>query len=669
MHAASTFITVVSAVVLLVFVSIVAGDAKTTTIVVRTPGPATARNVSLTFGQTFRNGDIRDGIVARIGGRALQAQADIKRRYEDGSVRFAVLSVALDEVPANGQVAVELSNGAPGGEPAIAAADLLKTPFDAVIRFTFADGSQKSASARQMLQQAGTNARTWLGGPVVTEWLLDGPPTDADGKPDPDLNVQFQVRAYAGCRTVRVSAVVENCWDQWAGNIAYDVSLAGGREGQAVYQKKEVEHGRLSRWRKVFYWGEVPAEVTIDHDLGYLVGTGAVPSYDSTLQLPRRLLDGEPVSSETDILQRGYLTAYMPTTGGRPEIGPYPRWTAAYLMTMTPRLRQVVLESGDLAGSWPIHVRNARTRRLLTIDERPDFWLDERGKDRPGWQPDRSPRPASAPRLVPDCAHQPSLAYIPYLLTGDFYCLEEAYFWANYCLLAQWPVPRECSRGLMADQIRGNAWGLRNIADAGSVAPDGDPEGAYFGQKIRNNLQFMTEKMYGPPEFNSMGFWGLRTVSDARIQNAANPNWMIYVPWETDYLIWSLHHLTELGHAEAARPRDFLLRARVGALTHAPDFDPRRSAPYRMVVGETIGGRVVVYEDWKKLNEENAKLGKPDLPTYGGSYSYSLRLALVSAVDGGFPEAGNALKVLESALPRLRENLAAEPAWAITTRR
>ena len=144
---------------------------------------------------------------------------------------------------------------------------------------------------------------------------------------------------------------------------------------------------------------------------------------------------------------------------------------------------------------------------------------------------------------------------------------------------------------------------------------------------------------------------------------------MICVPWETDYLIWSLHHLTELGHAEAARPRDFLLRARVGALTHAPDFDPQRAAPYRMVVGATIGGRVIIFEDWKKLNAENAKLVKPDLPTYGGSYSYGLRLALVSAVDGGFAGADNALSTLESALPRLRENLAAEPAWAITTRR
>jgi hypothetical protein len=38
-------------------------------------------------------------------------------------------------------------------------------------------------------------------------------------------------------------------------------------------------------------------------------------------------------------------------------------------------------------------------------------------------------------------------------------------------------------------------------------------------------------------------------------------------------------------------------------------------------------------------------------------------------VDGGFPNATDALKTLESALPKVGENLAAEPAWAIGPRR
>ena len=151
---------------------------------------------------------------------------------------------------------------------------------------------------------------------------------------------------------------------------------------------------------------------------------------------------------------------------------------------------------------------------------------------------------------------------VPYLLTGDFYYLEEAYFWGNYALLAQWSVPRQDAKGIMSDQVRGNAWGLRNIADAGFIAPDGNPEARYFQEKVQNNIAEMTAKMYGPPEYNKLGFWAARTVADARIQNPANPRWMVTAPWEHDYLIWSLHHLTELGYADAGKPRDFELRWR-----------------------------------------------------------------------------------------------------------
>jgi len=109
-----------------------------------------------------------------------------------------------------------------------------------------------------------------------------------------------------------------------------------------------------------------------------------------------------------------------------------PTWTVRYLLTMSPASKAIVLAHGDLAGSWPIHVRSRSTGRIMTLEERTRFWLDSRGKDRPVWKPDRHPPDPKQIRLDPDLAHQPSLAYVPYLVTGDFYYLEEAYFWADY---------------------------------------------------------------------------------------------------------------------------------------------------------------------------------------------------------------------------------------------
>ena len=643
----------------------------------RNLGSGPLRNAPVTLSQVFKAGDIRDGVVAKIAGKMVPAQVDVKRRHGDGSVRFALVSLVPADLPAGKTVPVELWNDetvTPDG-PAVVPGDLLERRFNFVLRLTFPDGTVRTASARTFLENAGGRPATWLEGPTVAEWLVAGPPVDRAGKPDPDLYVQFHIRAYGDCRHGRVTVVVENCWDGWAGNIRYDVALLAGR--RTIFARKALDHRRLSRWRKDVTWGgALPVHVV--HDLAYLSGAGALPNYDRTLKVPEKALSRLAASMATPKnaarwapMGRGSLTAYMPTTGGRPEIGPYPTWTAQCLLSMDRRAKRLVLANGDLAGSWPIHVRNKKTGRIMTIDERPAFWLDGRGRDKPAWKPDRTAPAADGTRLSPDRAHQPSLAYVPYLLTGDYYYLEEAYFWANYCLLSMWDHPRQKARGILRGQIRGNAWGLRNIADAAWIAGDDDPEKKYFDEKVRNNIAARVKQMLGPPEYNALGFWGLRTTSNARIQNPANPRWMVIAPWEHDYLVWSLHHLVELGWSDAGKVRDFLLRWRVGALTHAPAFDPMLATPYLMVVGEWQGTRrtpsykVVFYTDWKTLGAANATLNKPGLPNDGGSYAYSARAAVVCGLDGGFPKAREALTWLEKNLPGHREKMTANPSFAI----
>ena len=631
-------------------------------------------DVPVTFGQVVRKGDIPRGyqILCLVDQRL--AQVDVKRGPKGHSACFAVVSTILKNLPPGGTRTLTLGAGSPLPMPALRPVflgDLLKTDFDAVVTLTFPDGAVRSASARKLLERAGSKAKTWLSGHIATEWLVCAAPVDKDGKPDEDLNVRFQVRAYDGCKRVRVSVVVENCWDTWAGNIRYDARVTVG--GKEVFAKKAVDHRKLSRWRKVFWWGEGEPPVHVAHDLAYLSASGALPNYDRTLPPGRpnwqtkriRAMAGPP----WDILGRGALTAYMPTTGGRPEIAPYPAWAVRYLLTMEPRWKTVVLRSGDLAGSWPIHVRARKTGRVLTIDERPQFWLDPRGKDRPHWKPDRHQPDPKQQRLSPDLAHQGSFAYIPYLVTGDSYYLEEAYFWAGYCLVATWYHPRQGAKGILSGQIRGNAWALRNIADAAWLATKGDPEAAYFDRRVRNNIADRIRRMLGPPEYNKIGAWGVRDTRNARIQKPANPNWMVQAPWEEDYLLWSFHHLVELGYPDAAKPRDFLLRLRVGMLTHAPDFNPMLATPYRLVIGERRPDKTVVfYEDWKTLGRENARLSKPRLGNSGGSYTYSARAAIVCGIDGGFPKAREALAWLHANLPNRRQVLARNPSWAIVPR-
>ncbi|MHC4715359.1 MAG: RIFT barrel domain-containing protein [Planctomycetota bacterium] len=637
-------------------------------VTVRNLGEKPAAGAVVTFGQAFRKGHFMAGVAGQIGGEAIPLQADVKRHYDDGSVRFAVITARVGDVPAGGEVKMLLIPGPnrPAKAPTVSLAQLSRNGFDVVVKLTFPDGTVRTAGPPKVFAEAPV---MWLRGPQVTEWTLSTISTDDEGRVDEDLVVLLDVRAYAGGKRARVSVTVENCRDTWAGNIRYDVEISIG--GRKVFERKAVDHGRSSRWRKVFWWPEAPPKLHVAHDLKYLLSTGALPNYDVTLtpKPPRR----RPVpltGPKWDILGSGSLTRYMPTTGGRPEIAPYPTWTVRYLLTMDPDAKRLVLANGDLAGSWPIHIRSGKTERVLTIDERPKFWADSRGRDRPVWKADRATSRRRERPFVPDKAHQPSLAYVPYLVTGDRYYLDEAQFWAGWCLLVTWDAPRQGARGLLRGQIRGDAWALRNVADAAWISPDGDPVGRYLDEKVRNNIAWRIEKMYGPPAYNKLGWWGIRTTADARIRNPANPNWMIIAPWEHDYLMWSLHHLVELGYADAAKVRNFLLRWRVGTLTNAPDFDPLLATPYRMVVGERGPDRkVTFYEDWKKLGVENRRLtGRGGLPNYGNSYAYSARAAVVCGIDGRFPRAREALKWLEANLPRHRDVMAANPSWAIVPR-
>jgi hypothetical protein len=126
--------------------------------------------------------------------------------------------------------------------------------------------------------------------------------------------------------------------------------------------------------------------------------------------------------------------------------------------------------------------------RLVSLDQRPTIWYDSRaqgaGLDYIKGSPmpireygSLTPGPGQSP-LIPDTAHQPSLAYVPYLLTGDRYYAEEMAFWGNYSMLRTYPADGvRGANGILAyNEVRGYGWALRNIADAAAGSASGYPQ-------------------------------------------------------------------------------------------------------------------------------------------------------------------------------------------------
>ncbi|MGH7114809.1 MAG: DUF3383 family protein, partial [Stellaceae bacterium] len=80
---------------------------------------AASTNYPLQFGRPFLEGAVARGRcpVVSMNGVALPTQADVKNRYPDGSVEFAVVAVVLPSIPANGSVQLSFAPGSCNNAP------------------------------------------------------------------------------------------------------------------------------------------------------------------------------------------------------------------------------------------------------------------------------------------------------------------------------------------------------------------------------------------------------------------------------------------------------------------------------------------------------------------------------------------------------------------------
>ncbi|RNF30155.1 hypothetical protein NM04_14100, partial [Massilia aurea] len=417
-----------------------------------------------TFGQVFAPGDLRknEGLAARLDdGALLPLQADVKATHADGSVRHAVLSGVLPRLGARGNAAVALVKGeapAPraGGSQAIDS--LLADGLDAGVTIEIGGATYRATLANAVAgARGGKGAGLWLDGPLVREWRGAAPLKAQGGAAHPLLEARFAVRWYPGLdRQARVEVVVENTKTFQAGarNLDYDVEVEVG--GRTVYAKKGLRHYHHARWRQLAWWNAARApDLHVRPDSAYLIASRAVSNYDQGIA-PSELSLVNQVKrlpeEKTGPMTIGPVNPYMPATGGRNDIGPLPAWSVQYLLSKDPRALRTMVAAAEGSGSWSIHLRDERTGYPLRTDSAANRAVSTHMN-----LADKGPLPV--PRCAAkglcetpykhDTSHQPSLAYLPYLLTGDYYYLEELQFWAASNPLETDPVNSGHGQGLV----------------------------------------------------------------------------------------------------------------------------------------------------------------------------------------------------------------------------
>jgi len=565
-------------------------------------------NVPFTFGQVVAQGQFArtDGLAARLSNGALvRLQADVKATHADGSVRHMVVSGVLPSLAAGQIEKIELVKANAVEQAAPSIKELAASGVTGSVALS-ADGVQYSATLADALAGAvaGAKATTWLAGPVANEWIVATPLKTAAGAVHPLLSATFAVRWYPGlAKQARVDVAVENTktFTGGARNLTYDVNIEVG--GRSVYAKSALTHYHHARWHQVAWWdGASAPQIHVRHNTAYLIASKAVSNYDQSVKPAESLLAGfvkELPASKTGPMTAGPIMASMGTTGGRGDIGPLPVWTVAYLLSKDQRALNSMMAAADGSGTWSIHMRDEKTGLPVRVDN--DAYknasthmnLAKKG-------PLPVPRCANnnnslcASPFKDDTAHQPSMVYLPYLLTGDYYYLEELQFWAAWNPLGTDPANSGYGKGLVRwQQVRGQGWSLRTLGHAAYITPDAHPLKDYFVKQVDNNIDYY-HATYVTGNPNQLGMYDGSGAGSNKMDTSA--------PWQDDFFTWSFGYLAELGFDKATPILQWKSKYSVGRMTD-PGFCWIEASAYHLKT--RVDSKSPVYASFADLYAAN----------------------------------------------------------------
>lgn len=691
-----------------------------TDIRIENSGSADQSNVPVTFGQVFAQGDIPASysVAGKLSdGTTVPLQVDVKATHSDGSLRHGIISAVLPQL-AVGQIQTIglVKVAAPSRSPVVfSPAELTNAGFTASVNVNIG-GQIYSASADALLKSG--KYTTWLTGSVANEWLVSAPLQTAQGIAHPHLTARFAIRSFNLRNKAKVDVTIENNWAYESGpqNFTYDAQVLVG--GRTVYSKSALTHYHHARWRKTFWWGAEPL-VDVKHNTAYLIASKALPNYDTSITISStglNNLDSKWSASSSGPMGPGIVMTSMPTAGGRPDIGPLPQWAAMYLLSMDRRAKNVTLGVGDLAGSWPIHYRDKKTDRPVSLADYPYMTLlghpsdtinPATGKSEsfPACGGDCSTTPYN---YNPDGNHQPSMAYMPYLVTGDYYYLEELQFWANWNMIQANPYYRDFSKGLGKwNEIRGQAWTLRTLGQVAYITPDSHPMKQYFVDRVGYNLDFYnTTFTDGNP--NQLGVLdGTKSPDPIQYTTPAGAQTGI-ATWMDDFFTWSVGHLDELGFTKAKPLLAWKAKFPVGRMT-APGYCWIDGAVYSLAVRSSAtsplfstfseaylatmrnsdgtpminstGAKYLdqacgsqAQADWRTQADKDAKTTRPawvagemtGYANFAEGYPSNMQPALAVAATSGISNAQTAWSIFINR--SVKPDYSTEPQWAIVPR-
>jgi hypothetical protein len=257
-----------------------------------------------------------------------------------------------------------------------------------------------------------------------------------------------------------------------------------------------------------------------------------------------------------------------------------------------------------------------------------------------------------------DTAHQPACSYLPFLLTGDPYHLENLQRQTVMCIMES---PSSIVRGYGVIQPRATGWSSRTLAACAKVSPENPPPWLLPRSLFHRALQsWAYDHVYEETVMNPAPIRSVFQLAGSTDGSGEDGTWTWYQPWQEDICAggWAwiallhpdLHQWNEITQWKVKN-----LSARLD-----PNSGWSCAYPSSYVAKGAATDPVNVYPNWADAWTGNAPfLGdprpaqySPDYPPPSGDLDYPLYLscALAVAWQAGIAEAEPALAKLETSI-------------------
>lgn len=535
------------------------------TLSVQNTGTVASEPQYVTYQQAFVQGVIPagSGLAATVDSVAVPVQVDVKTTWPDGSANLALVTLQAPAVAAGATVPVTLAVGAaPTGAPVALTSALTGT-------LTVHSGTTSTPYTIDgaALVKGATKPNYWMQGPLATEARFDVPITGS-------AHLQVDARVYAdGSRVTNLAVRNDIAMGTTGGPLTYDLSAADGAQTVSVTGIKQFQYEN---------WDWTLAATTplnLVRDVPYYIAAGAL--------LPFNLAAGSsinyttmPTAAETAPLGSCGITMYMPTTGGRDDIGPTTGTNAAWVYSQTAANQAWSLCKAHAAFGIPWNFYDAGHGGWISVVNYPNLQAEYNqygtnltqavDQTNNGW--------------TPDTAHQPDGFYVPYLFVGDRWMLDGLQAQAAYSVIAPWTgmrnnaigaLPQTNDNVIFGEQLRGGAWSIREIDEAAYASPPSVDQ-TYLAGVAAHNWAWMAGQI---PSLTTLEGQAAGYIIDV---NGCGP---CIAPWQEAFFTVETAQAMMFGNADAKKVLAWMDGFWTGGVTNLGAFIAENEMP--TLVGTT----------------------------------------------------------------------------------